>query len=145
MDTRQHSTGARTPLSVFGVSYRTNVAGIKAIDEGVESHNEFGKVERYRAYLQNIFDRVKFEKNLYMEKKVAHLPSKLASTQKDHLEWCLLYSSLKLLHGVSVHSEELRNQYERVKALHVVKAQMMKLVAKSRLSCTTPKWHKCKR
>lgn len=46
-----------------------NAAGINAIDAGAESHNALGEVERYHAYLRNIFDRVQFE-NQEMQNKV---------------------------------------------------------------------------
>lgn len=38
-----------------------SAAGIKRKDAGIESHNALGEVERYHAYLRNMFEKVRLE------------------------------------------------------------------------------------
>lgn len=113
---------------------RVEAAGIKQRDSGVESHNSLGAGERYHAFLRQIFRRVRAA-HPTIDKGQALSLSVWAMNQTAGP---MGISPVLLVFGINprmpVNPVDLPMQRERNKALVEARADMVKHVARARLS-----------
>lgn len=109
-------------------------AGIQKKSAGVESHNALGEVERYHAYLRNVFERVQSEHTGVAEETLLALTVKACNDTAGPSGMDPALLVFGVIPRMPIHPEELPKQRERMNALHIARQHMNHLTAKNRLS-----------